>query len=159
MKLLYWIKDVPFSFVCNCVWWIGHLGLLRKTWYDYDGYYKEVASQEENYKNLSWLAPEIGWFEYIPDKIDWRSWKITFIARSGGDCEDFAIFGVWLLGLIGIPAKIRYLRKKGTMVGHAICVADDKSVIISNNKLIQIGRENRDRSILSYFNGAYDAIV
>ena len=153
MKLLYWIKEVPWSFVCNVWWWMFHLPELHDA--DTD---MSIILLKNHMVDIKWVKEHLSKYTYIPDKIDWRSWNITFIARGGGDCEDFAIFGVWLLGIIGIPAHVAHLRKKGTMVGHDICVADDNSVIISNNALINIGGEDPDRSILSYFGGGYDSI-
>ncbi len=65
-------------------------------------------------------------FTYESDAIDFAKHPYTFFRERKGDCDDWAIFALWLLRRLysDLESNLMIVFRKGE--GHAICVVRDR---------------------------------
>ena len=141
--------------------------LLRNVLYWLIFFWKAPATLKEKKHikaglgSLSQVRSLLGRFVWIRDKGgDWTPWVSTIISRGlCDDCDGAAILGIWALKQVGIKARrIGLYNSIDRKKGHAVCLAKDNSVMISNNDLVLL-ESNWMGSINKFFNFKYDLFL
>ena len=65
-------------------------------------------------------------FQYKTDKIDFAKHPYTFFVEKSGDCDDFAIFSLFLARKLFSELESNLMIVFNGKEGHAICVVKDK---------------------------------
>ncbi len=154
------------SFIVNFLYWTFHIFHFKKAIKEKSN----LKSKTINIRNIQSIMTD---FEWKRDSLkDWAPWVITILDRNlQDDCDGAAVLGKFLLKSINIKSKIYHLvGKKG---GHAVCISNDKKILISNNQVSYIIKnkafnENyiskimRDKwkiEVLKKFNYKYSKII
>ena len=128
-------------------------------WHDYNGEispegFADGQKRMDSARAFLWTIEDVralmSMFEPIPEVVEWWPTVETVFARKlHGDCQSAAVLGKWALEQIGIPASIFLLHRNGWNVNHAIAVAFDGTVIISNRNVLEIPSGNwRDAALV-----------
>jgi predicted transglutaminase-like cysteine proteinase len=93
---------------------------------------------------LALLNAYVNRYPYVEDRVNWRQldyWAtpLQFLARSGGDCEDFAIIKYLALRELGIDAddlRIVIVRDRARGIAHAVLAVyvDGRALILDNQR-------------------------
>jgi hypothetical protein len=81
--------------------------------------------------------------------------EVLFARDLTDDCTGAAILGQWSLEQIGIKSRIVTLEGNGA---HAVCISEDKSIMISNNTVVDIPPEAWVEAVLTWFTPAFKTI-
>jgi hypothetical protein len=141
------------SFIINCVYWIGHFNDFK--------YAKNQKTIIKKYtKNLDNVKENLLNFKYQTDSFkDWRPWIITLLNKNHhDDCDGAAIYAKWLLSLIKINSNVVHLI--GPVYAHAICLYHDHTHFVSNGHIITIENPKKYKNeIYNYFNNKYNWMI
>jgi predicted transglutaminase-like cysteine proteinase len=93
---------------------------------------------------LALLNLHVNRYSYVEDRINWRQldyWAtpLQFLARSGGDCEDFAITKYLVLRELGVEPddlRIVIVRDRLRGIAHAVLAVyvDGRALILDNQR-------------------------
>ena len=136
-----------FSFLINCGYWLIRPHKICRA-------LKAKKLTAASVRSLDGVKLNVAAFKWKKDSFkDWHPWIITILDTGiSDDCDGAAIWGKWLLSLIGVESDIWYL--KGKDKGHVICISRFKTFLITNDQFINIVPGT---DILEIFNG-YDTI-
>jgi hypothetical protein len=81
--------------------------------------------------------------------------EVLFARDLTDDCTGAAILGKWSLEQIGIKSRVVTLEGNGE---HAVCISEDKSIMISNNSVVDIPPEAWTEAVLTWFTPAFKKI-
>lgn len=139
------------SLIMNLRFWWNK----RVTWNTWTSVMEEI-----DIYTLTDIADFMKTFKWTADKyIDWKPWVHTIFANNmKDDCDGAAVLGKWLLGKMGIDARIVKLWKTGKSEGHTICVSKDDKIMISNNDVIDLNPLVWKDKVISYHKNAYDIV-
>ena len=134
----YFINPV-ISFIGNIIYWICNIGDLRKTIKEKN----KIKHKLELANNAEIIQKLLRKFIWTEDKlIHWVPWVITFVHREfHDDCDGAAIFAKWMFKQINVRSKTYHLVSGDMKNGHLITITNDKSVMVSNNSLVQIPQD------------------
>lgn len=147
VKIIYEVNN----FFMNVFYWILHFN-----------HYKEAKEYKEkirvdSIKDVKYYMAIFKWTEDKP--WDWMPWVITMCARKlEDDCDGAAILGRYLLFKIDINSDL-VVCSKGGVVKHMVCVSSDRTIMITNNDVIDISSPSHWKEvIINKFNGRYDEV-
>jgi predicted transglutaminase-like cysteine proteinase len=93
---------------------------------------------------LALLNAYVNRYPYVEDRVNWRQidyWAtpLQFLARSGGDCEDFAIIKYLVLRELGTDVddmRIVIVRDRARGIAHAVLAVyvDGRALILDNQR-------------------------
>jgi predicted transglutaminase-like cysteine proteinase len=93
---------------------------------------------------LALLNAYVNRYPYVEDRVNWRQvdyWAtpLQFLARSGGDCEDFAITKYLVLRELGTDVddmRIVIVRDRARGIAHAVLAVyvDGEALILDNQR-------------------------
>src|SRR5262245_16813765 len=93
---------------------------------------------------LALLNEYVNRYSYVEDRVNWRQldyWAtpLQFLARSGGDCEDFAIIKYLVLRELGMDIddlRIVIVRDRARGIAHAVLAVyvDGRALILDNQR-------------------------
>ena len=93
------------------------------------------------------------------DHLTIRGWtptiKVLFARDLTDDCTGALLLGKWSLEQIGIKSRVVTLEGNGE---HAVCISEDKSIMISNNSVVEIPPEAWTEAVLTWFTPAFKKI-
>jgi hypothetical protein len=135
------------SFIVNCVFWLGHLNKI--------GEFRKIKA---DIKSLS-IETLMERFVWVEDKAgDWTPWVMTIICQSfKDDCDGAANLAKWWFKQNGVEAEI--LNLYSATEGHAICVTKDRTKMVTNERVIQLFPETWEDDIMRYFKNKYEVII
>lgn len=135
------------SFIRNCVFWLGHLNKIG-------GVRKKMA--EIKIFPIKYVMSEFEWQEDMVG--DWTQWISTLIYNDlEGDCDDAAALAKWWFKQHEVEAEI--LNLYSTKEGHTICVTKDRKIMVTNERVVQLFPETWEDDIMRYFKNKYEAII
>ena len=153
------IMTFIWSFVINTAYWIKHIHQLSDA-------RKKKVELIENIKTIRDVGRVMTQFVWRRDPYyDWTPWVITIVnEKYADDCDGASVLGKFLLKNIGMKSRILHLRKKGSRIGHAVCLSCDNKVLVTNNHVIIFNEETRDINdwrfnVLDTFKFRYDVIL
>ena len=135
------------SFVRNCVFWLGHLNKIS-----------QVRKEMEVTKGLK-IETLMNLFKWQDDVMgDWTPWVSTVIAKDlQDDCDGAANLAKWWFKEHGVEADIFNLYS--VKEGHTICVTKDRMKMVTNERVVQLFPETWESDILRYFKDKYEVIL
>lgn len=147
---LTWIRvhaTIPiYSFVVNCLYWLTRLDKI-----------KSVKARQEYYSTLP-IKDLMARFVWTEDSTDWTKWPLTLINDNlTGDCEDAAALAKWRWKQGRIKSRIYYLYN--SKAGHAVCINDRRTLMITNERIVNIHPESWKEDALGYFENVYEVIL
>ena len=144
----FWIRvEKPiWSFIVNCVFWLGHLN--------------KVGAVREDMKMLKALTLDAFMKKFLwQDDVmgDWTPWVMTIICQSfKDDCDGAAALAKWWFKENGIEAEI--LNLYSAKEGHAICVTKDRTKMVTNERVVELNPATWEADVMSYFGGKYEVM-
>jgi hypothetical protein len=135
------------SFIVNCVFWLGHLNKIGAVRADMK-MLKELTL--DNFmKKFLWQDDVVG---------DWTPWVMTIICQSfKDDCDGAANLAKWWFKEHGIEAEI--LNLYSATEGHAICVTKDRAKMVTNERVIDLNPATWEQDVMQYFGNKYEVIL
>ena len=135
------------SFIRNCVFWLGHLN--------------KVGAVREDMKMLKALTLDAFMKKFLwQDDVmgDWTPWVMTIICQSfKDDCDGAAALAKWWFKQNGIKADI--LNLYNSKEGHTICVTRDRKRMVSNRNVVSLNPATWEQDVMQYFNNEYEVII
>jgi hypothetical protein len=145
----FWIRvEKPiWSFIVNCVFWLGHLNEI--------GEIREIKDSLK-YINIETLMQRFLWKK--DNLADWTPWVYTIIYQDfTDDCDGAAELAKWHFKTKGIKADILNLYNQNE--GHTICVTKDRTKMVSNENVVSLNPAIWEAEIMQYFNNEYEVII
>jgi hypothetical protein len=143
---VYFAKPI-WSFIVNCVFWLGHLDeriITRKNkeWY-------ATFKLDELMRMFKWREDNFG---------DWTPWPMTLVCIGlEDDCDGAANLAKWWFTEHGVEAEI--LNLYSATEGHAICVTKDRTKMVSNDQVVDLNPATWEQCVLKYFNNKYVVMI
>ena len=114
----------------------------------------EMAQTQASLHSLADVAVLMKRFVYTDYQPFAPSIETVFASQLRGDCKTAAVLGQWALNSIGMPARIVSLSRDDDY--HAVAVALDGTVFISNNDVVTLPAGcDYKAAILTWFTPAY----
>lgn len=135
------------SFVRNCVFWLGHLNKISA-----------VKREMEATKGLK-IETLMNLFKWQDDVVgDWTPWASTVIAKDlQDDCDGAAALAKWWFKEHGVEADI--LNLYSAKEGHAICVTKDRMRMVTNERVIDLNPATWEQDVMKYFGNKYTVVI
>jgi len=136
------------SFIRNCVFWLGHLNKV--------GQAKLQAKAFSKMRTIHELMQEFQWAE---DRVgDWTPWVITLAYRGlKDDCDGAAALAKWWFKQHGIKSDIFNLYSAAE--GHTVCVTKDRETMVTNERVVNLNPACWEKEMLDYFGNKYTEII
>jgi len=147
-KIAVYFSKPIWSFIRNCVFWLGHLNKV--------GQAKLQAKAFSKMRTIHELMQEFQWAE---DRVgDWTPWVITLAYRGlKDDCDGAAALAKWWFKQNRVEAEI--LNFYSATEGHTICVTKDRETMVTNERVVMLHPDNWKKEVLEYFNNKYEVII
>ena len=135
------------SFIRNCVFWLGHLNKIAGV--------RKCIDRIKNFP-IKYAMSEFEWQE---DGIgDWTQWVSTLVYNDlKGDCDDAANLAKWWFKEHGVEAEI--LNLYSDKEGHAVCVTKNRETMVSNERVVNLNPVNWEKEVMEYFGNKYTVII
>jgi len=130
------VVDPIIDFVYNVCYWILHIKDIK--W---------AIGEKKRCKSISTfnLMDKFFWRR---ESFDWTPWVITLVNTGFlDDCDGASALGKWAWKNEGIKSTVYSLIRDGG--GHAVCVRDDHTQMISNSDIIDIDPDNWKYDVLT----------
>jgi hypothetical protein len=135
------------SFIRNCVFWLGHLNKI--------GEFRKIKAGIKSL-SIETLMERFVWGE--DQAGDWTPWVSTVIAKDlQDDCDGAAALAKWWFKQNGVEADI--LNLYSTKEGHAICVTKDRTKMVTNERVVELNPITWEQDVMQYFGNAYEVIL
>lgn len=120
------------SFVVNILYWIWNIRELRSALKE-----KDKLKNIKSFTEFNEIISAFTWTKDVP--VDWVPWVVTYIHRQyHDDCDGAAIFSQWLLKQLKTKSRVYHLVTSTGISGHAVTITKDKSLMVSNNRVVSI---------------------
>lgn len=143
---VYFAKPI-LSFIVNCVFWLFRLNKISG-----------VKREMELLKRFP-IEHAMSFFKWKEDNlVDWTPWVSTIVYNTlTDDCDGAAAFAKWHFSTRSIKSRIVCLY--ADKIGHAICVTNDHTKFVSNDRVISINPISWYDEIMEYFGGKYEVMI
>ena len=144
----FWIRvEKPiWSFIVNCVFWLGHLNKISAVRADMK--MLKTLTLDDFMKKFLWQEDVVG---------DWTPWVMTILCNDfTDDCDGAAALAKWWFKQNGVEAEIINLYSKRE--GHTICVTKDRMRMVTNERVVHLFPETWEDDIMRYFGNKYEVM-
>lgn len=143
---VYFSKPI-WSFVRNCVFWLGHLNKIGAVRSDMK-MLKELTL-DDFMKKFLWQEDEIG---------DWIPWVATILCNDfTDDCDGAAALAKWWFKQNGVEAEI--LNLYSNKFGHTVCVTKNRETMVTNERVVNLNPTCWEKEMLEYFGNKYTVVI
>ena len=143
---VYFSKPI-WSFIRNCVFWLFRLNKIG-----------QVKKEMEATKGLK-IETLMNLFKWQDDVVgDWTPWVSTVIAKDlQDDCDGAAALAKWWFKQNGVEAEILNLYSDKS--GHTICVTNDRTKMVTNERVVNLNPTCWEKEVMEYFGNKYEVII
>lgn len=146
-KFWIYVEKPIWSFIVNCVFWIGHLNKIGA-----------VRRMKTEALKIPLESLMYGYIWKEDSFADWTPWASTILYNAlSDDCDGAAALAKWWFKQNGVEAEI--LNLYSSTEGHAICVTKDRMRMVTNERVVHLFPETWEDDILRYFGNKYEVII
>ena len=146
-KIAVYFSKPIWSFIRNCVFWLGHLDeriITRKNkeWYS-------TFKLDELMRMFKWREDTGG---------DWTPWPMTLVCIGlEDDCDGAAALAKWWFKEHRIKADIFNLYSDKS--GHTVCVTKNRETMVTNERVVNLNPVNWEKEVMKYFGNKYTVVI